>query len=70
LKSVFQDAWVYDSFVASWRVAQRDRGIVKLYQQHFDLSKTRSATTDYILLEKQQWMSIIAEIVLLTTYIV
>jgi len=27
-----------------------------LYQKHFDLGKTRSATTEY---EKQQWMSVI-----------
>ena len=37
-----------NSFVASRRLAQRDRWILTLYQKHFDLSKTRSATTDYV----------------------
>jgi len=38
-----------------------------MYQKHFDLGKTRSTTTDYVrLLEKQQWMSVIALIMLLT----
>jgi len=30
------------------RVAQRDRWTVTLYQKHFDLGKTRCATTDYV----------------------
>jgi len=30
------------------RVAQRDRWTVTLYQKHFDLDKTRCATTDYV----------------------
>ena len=41
-------AEVYNSFVASRRVAQRDRWIVTLYQKHFDLGKTCSETTDYV----------------------
>jgi len=27
-------------------VAQQDRSFITLYQKHFDLSETRSATTD------------------------
>jgi len=38
-----------------------------LYQQHFDFGQARSATQLIMLLEKQQWMSVIAQIMLLTT---
>jgi len=38
----------HNRFVASMRVGQRDRWTVTLYQQHFDLGKTRSAATDYV----------------------
>jgi len=40
--------WVHNIFVASRKVAQRDRWILTLYQKHFDLGKTCSATTDYV----------------------
>jgi len=41
------------------RVAQPDRWITTLYQKHFDLGKTRSATTDCVIW-REQWMSVIA----------
>jgi len=44
----FPRCLVCNSFVASRRVAQQDRWIVTLYQKHFDLGKTRGATTDYV----------------------
>jgi len=40
--------WVHNIFVASRKLAQRDRWILTLYQKHFDLGKTCSATTDYV----------------------
>jgi len=39
---------LYNSFVASMRVAQQDRWIIILYQKHFHLGITRSATTDCV----------------------
>ena len=39
---------VKSTIVASRRVAQRDRWIVTLFHKHFDLGKTRCATTDYV----------------------
>jgi len=36
-----------------------------LYQKLFDLTKTRSATTDFVTW-REQWMPVIAQIMLLT----